>query len=81
MPYGSPAVSLSNAVQGTAYGVNRYSGPKQPIFIRNMHRYRFEFYVLDCFLDLDGRAKKGDLLKAMKGHIIQKGDITGKYKR
>ncbi len=46
-----------------------------------MHRYRFEFYVLDCFLDLDGRAKKSDLLKAMKGHIIQKGDITGKYKR
>jgi phosphatidylethanolamine-binding protein (PEBP) family uncharacterized protein len=72
---------LGNAIQGVGYGKNRYRGPKQPVFVRNMHRYIFKFYVLDCFLDLDVNSRKADLLKAMKGHIIQQGSITGTYKR
>jgi len=81
IPYGSPVFSFYNAIQGIAYGVNRYRGPKQPVFIRNTHRYIFQFYALDCFLNLDYNAKKKDLLEAMRGHIIQQGSIIGKYKR
>lgn len=81
IPYGKIVTSMDNAKQGVGYGRNRYRGPKQPAFVRKMHRYIFRFYVLDCFLDLDSSAKKRDLLEAMKGHILQQGSITGNYKR
>ena len=81
IPYGPIVASMNNAVQGIGYGKNRYRGPKQPIFIRNTHRYVFRFYALDCFIDLDYNAKKKDLIEAMSGHILQEGSITGKYKR
>lgn len=79
--YGSPVSTLGDAVQGVAYGINRYRGPKQPVFVRNTHRYMFKFYILDCFLQLSSDAKKKDLVRAIQGHIIQSGSITGKYKR
>jgi len=81
IPYGSTVSSFHNAIQGIAYGVNRYRGPKQPVFVRSTHRYIFRFYALDCFLNLDSTSKKKDLLEAMYGHILQQGSITGKYKR
>ncbi len=81
IPYGAVVPSLGNAKQGVGYGRNRYRGPKQPVFVRSMHRYVFHFYVLDCFLDLDSRARKSNLLEAMKGHVLQQGSITGKFKR
>ena len=81
IPYGPVVPSLENAKQGIGYGKNRYRGPKQPVFIRNIHRYIFQFYVLDCFLDLDSSAQKANLLEEMKGHIIQQGSITGNYRR
>lgn len=81
IPYGSVVPSLGNARQGIGYGRNRYRGPKQPVFVRNMHRYIFRFYVLDCFLELDSGAKKTELLKAMDEHIIQQGSFTGTYQR
>ena len=81
IPHGEEVPSLGNAVQGIGYGKNRYRGPKQPAFIRNMHRYVFQFYVLDCILQIEGRSRKADLVVAMEGHILQTGSITGKYKR
>lgn len=81
IPYGPVVSSIGNAKQGVGYGQNRYRGPKQPVFVRNRHRYIFRFYVLDCFLDLDSNVRKSDLLEAMGGHIIQQGNITGIYKR
>jgi phosphatidylethanolamine-binding protein (PEBP) family uncharacterized protein len=32
-------------------------------------------------LNLDGKSKKKDLKKAIEGHILQQGSITGTYKR
>ena len=81
IPYGSPVPSLGGAVQGSGYGVNRYRGPKQPVFVRNTHRYIFQVYVLDCFLDLDKSSGKKELLAAMDGHVIQQGSVTGTYRR
>lgn len=79
IPYG--AGTLENAVQGIGYGRHRYRGPKQPVFIRNIHRYVFNFYVLDCYLELDCNSTKKELLAKMQGHVLQQGSITGKYKR
>ena len=81
IPYGPQVTSLQNAVQGVAYGVHRYRGPKQPVFIRSTHRYRFTFYALNSYLELEQGAKKSDVIQAMQGHILQTGSITGIYKR
>ena len=81
IPYGSIVPVLGDAKQGCGYGRNRYRGPKQPVFVRNSHRYLFQFYVLDCFLELDSSARKKQLLEAMNGHIMQQSSITGIYKR
>lgn len=81
IPHGPEVSGLGNARQGIGYGRNRYRGPKQPVFIRNSHRYVFYFYALDCFLDLESTAKKRELVKAMAGHILQKGSFMGVYKR
>lgn len=81
IPYAAVVSELGNAVQGIAWGKNRYRGPKQPIFVRSTHRYVFHFFILDCFLSLKPSARKQELLKAMQGHILQESNITGKYKR
>ncbi|HKM34839.1 MAG TPA: YbhB/YbcL family Raf kinase inhibitor-like protein [Lachnospiraceae bacterium] len=81
IPAGETVPSLGGAVQGIGYGKHRYRGPKQPIFISNTHRYAFHIYVLDCLLDLSSQSRRYDVLNSMKGHVIQQGAITGKYKR
>lgn len=64
IPYGATVPELGNAVQGMGYGNNRYRGPKQPVFVRNIHRYVFHFFALDCFLDLDCTAGKKELFRS-----------------
>ena len=72
---------LGNAVQGIAYGRNRYAGPKMPSFGRKLHHYRFTVYALDCLLDIKPSARKRMLMAALRGHVIQQAAITGTYKR
>jgi Raf kinase inhibitor-like YbhB/YbcL family protein len=83
--YGEKVTSIGDekteAIQGMAYGKNRYRGPKQPVFIRSTHHYRFTIYALDCMLTLDSTAGKSKLIAAMQGHILQQGSIVGNYKR
>lgn len=78
IPHGEKLQSLSGAMQGKGYGKNRYRGPKPPF--NWSHRYQYNVYVLDCTLDLDGNTKKKKLLKAMDGHILQEGNIVGRYR-
>ncbi len=78
IPYGADC--QNGATQGVGYGKNRYRGPKQPPFIKKAHRYRFTIYGLDCTLNLDPSSRKTDLTKAMSGHIVKSGEITGWYK-
>ncbi|TYB31887.1 MAG: YbhB/YbcL family Raf kinase inhibitor-like protein [Candidatus Mcinerneyibacterium aminivorans] len=70
--------SLGNALQGrSAYGGKHYyRGPKPPFGI---HKYKFKVYVLDIMLDLKKNANKEQLQKAMKGHILQYGTLTGQF--
>jgi Raf kinase inhibitor-like YbhB/YbcL family protein len=55
-----------------------YGGPCPP---SGVHRYYFKVYALDTVLDLPTGAKKADLLKAMKGHILTEGQLMGRYSR
>lgn len=59
-------------------GSNRYLGPCPP---SGTHHYRFKIYALDTVLDLAGSAEKADLEKAMDGHILDQGLLTGVYSK
>lgn len=75
---GEVVSSLSGAVQGRSDygGKHYYRGPKPPF---GMHSYIFRVYVLDCMLSLDAAAGKTMLLKAMEGHVLQYGTLTGLF--
>ena len=61
------------AMQGTNdFGEIGYSGPCPPS--GKPHRYFFRVFGLDRMLDLPAGAFAADLKKAMKGHVIQKGE-------
>jgi len=45
------------------------------------HRYFFMVYALDTKLDIDKNTDKAALEKAMRGHILGKGELVGLYKR
>ena len=78
--HGDLVSSLGGAIQGVGYGKHRYRGPKPPLFIKKYHRYQFHVYILDCSIDLESNGRKNKLLKAMDGHIIQYGSLTGKFR-
>ena len=78
IPRGATVDSLGGAIQGIAYGRNRYKGPKPPLKAR--HSYVFTVYVLDCNIDLGPNRRKRDLLKQMEGHILQQAILSGKFK-
>ncbi len=56
-----------------------YNGPFPPP--GRPHHYRFTLYALDKKLDLKAGASKEQLLRAMEGHIIEQGRLTGIFQR
>ena len=56
-----------------------YGGPCPPP--GKPHRYFFKLYALDTRLDLKAGAGKGELERAMKGHILAQAELVGKYAR
>ena len=76
--HGRTVPELDGAVQGVAFGRNRYRGPMPPF---GTHRYQFHVFVLDTSFDIDSSSGKSDLLTGMEGHIIQYGTFTGWYPR
>ena len=59
-------------------GKNTYHGPCPPL---GTHRYYFNAYALDAPLTLSASSKRSDLDKAMKGHILAKATLMGRYKK
>lgn len=57
---------------------NRYGGPCPP---SGTHRYYFRLYALDTVLKLGPDTAKGDLERAMTGHILARGELMGTYHR
>jgi Raf kinase inhibitor-like YbhB/YbcL family protein len=55
-----------------------YGGPCPP---SGTHRYFFKIYALDSRMRLNPGATKSQLLIAMEGHILEKGELIGKYSR
>lgn len=61
-----------------SWGRTGYGGPCPP---SGTHRYFFKLYALDTGLDLPEASTKKDIEAAMQGHIIEKTELLGTYKR
>lgn len=82
LPEGVPATEA--VLDGARQGINDfrrigYGGPCPPR--GNAHRYFFKIYALDTALTLKAGATKGDLIRAMEGHILAQGQLMGTYQR
>ena len=67
------------AVQGkNDWGKAEYGGPCPPI---GRHRYFFKLYALDIELTGLSSPTKADLERAMKGHVLDSGELIGTYQK
>lgn len=67
------------AVQGkNGLGDKGYMGPCPPKGT-GVHRYIFDFYVLDTTLDLPESSSLKEILDAQKGHVIDHCSLTGLF--
>jgi Raf kinase inhibitor-like YbhB/YbcL family protein len=87
IPPGAPGlpegVKPKDLPEGTKEGLNDwkrtgYGGPCPPI---GRHRYFHKLYALGIVLPDLGRPTKGELEKAMEGHILSKAELVGTYQR
>ncbi|MCX9075636.1 MAG: YbhB/YbcL family Raf kinase inhibitor-like protein [Candidatus Methanoperedens sp.] len=62
----------------TDFGRVGYGGPCPP---SGTHRYYFRIYALDTKLDLPPGTGRKQVDGAMKGHILAKGELMGRYRR
>ena len=70
---------MAGSVQGkNDWGKAEYGGPCPPI---GRHRYFFKLYALDTMLTGLKDATKADLERAMKGHIVDSGELMGTYQK
>lgn len=67
-------------IQGTNdFGKPGYGGPCPPP--GRPHRYFFRLYAIDTVLSLKNDSIRGDVLKAIKGHILAEAELFGIYER
>jgi Raf kinase inhibitor-like YbhB/YbcL family protein len=69
---------------GTPQGKNAisnigYAGPRPPGSAT--HRYAFTLYALDARPDLPAGASERELVKALRGHVIGKGQLVASFHR
>lgn len=79
LPRGGAIYSPIHAEQGVGYGRHVYRGPKPPF--NGKHRYRITAFALDDLMKLNPSSRKKDLLKAIDGHVLAKGELLGVYQR
>jgi len=75
--------SKSGLPAGASQGKNdwdkaEYGGPCPPI---GRHRYFFKLYALDTILTGLKDGTKADVERAMKGHIVDSGELMGTYQK
>lgn len=85
---GVPAKAKLEHPQGALQGLNSwpsgrtvgYRGPAPPRG-HGTHHYHFRIYALDVPLHLPPKSDKQALLDAMKGHVLDEGELIGIYER
>ena len=84
LPEGVPPDGTLKSPAGARQGRNDFGklgwgGPCPPP--GKPHRYFFRLYALDVPLGLEPGAKKADVERAMKGHVLGQAEIFGTYAR
>lgn len=76
-------IKENSAPASGAEGTNSSSktGYTSPCPPSGIHHYQFKLYALDKTLDLNSSAKREDVEKAMKGHILNEAMLVGLYQR
>lgn len=82
IPPATTSIAEGKAPQGVngrnGFGKDAYGGPCPP---GGEHRYQFKLYALDTMLNLPPSSRKGELEKAMRGHIVAQAQMVGRYRR
>jgi len=74
------AVLANGIKQGrNDFGSTGYGGPMPPH--GKPHRYLFTLYALDSQLTRSPQMTKAELLRTIQGHILEKAELLGLYKR
>ena len=79
IPQNSEVPQLDGALQGrSSTGAIGYFGPHPP---ENdpPHHYHFELFCLDAPLPLSAGADRDQIISAMSGHVLAKGELVGTY--
>ena len=79
LPKGAVLDEPIHIEQGIAWGKHCYRGPKPP-FNWN-HTYRFTVFALSKTIELSPDSGKAELLAAIEGLVLAKGELFGKYQR
>lgn len=61
------------------FGRIGYGGPCPPP--GKAHRYFFKLYALDTVLNLKSSASRGEVERAMKGHVLAQAELMGRFGR
>ena len=70
---------FDGAAQGrSSNGTIGYFGPHPPKD-DGPHHYHFEVFCLDSPLDLAPGASRNEVMQAMAGHVLAKGEVVGVY--
>ncbi|HVS79245.1 MAG TPA: YbhB/YbcL family Raf kinase inhibitor-like protein [Candidatus Saccharimonadales bacterium] len=83
IPPATESIGVNSVPVGAIQGLNDsgqsgYTGPCPPQG-SGTHRYIFDFYALDTTLDLPPNSTMPDVIKAMKGHILDHTALTGTF--
>jgi len=70
--------SVPGLEAGNDFGQSSYGGPCPP---SGTHRYFFKVYALDINFPAGSMESKKDLEAAMAGHILDKAELIGLYKK
>jgi Raf kinase inhibitor-like YbhB/YbcL family protein len=62
------------------FGTLGYGGPMPPRG-HGVHHYYFKVYALDVELEVAAGLTKEQLLEAIKGHVLDEGELVGTYER
>ena len=77
-----PLEELPHGVRQGKNGFHKigYGGPCPPPG-HGVHRYFFRLYALNKLLDLPGGASRKEVDDAMRGHIVSRAELVGRFQR
>ncbi|MBX4201804.1 YbhB/YbcL family Raf kinase inhibitor-like protein [Candidatus Saccharibacteria bacterium] len=83
IPPSTESIAVNSVPVGAVQGLNdagesSYMGPCPPAG-SGIHHYKFDFYALDSPLNLASGSSMQDVIKAMKGRVLDSYILTGSF--